>query len=416
MRDRELYGTILGITAPWRVADVELRSEQGEVEVFIEHDGADLICPKCKAVCARYDSRRRTWRHLDTCQYRTLLTADVPRVRCDEHGVHQIEVPWAEPNSRFTAMFESLAIDWLRETSIAAVARRMRLTWDELDGIQQRAVRRGLARRKQHNLTHVGVDETSFQKRHEYVTVVSDLKRAIVVDVYDGHDEQALSNFYATLSAAELAQIQVVAMDMWRAYIAATRACVPDAENKIAFDRFHVAGLLNKAVDIVRKREHSELRKEGDPRLLRTKFLWLMGPQKLESLSAERALQFDALRTSSLKVARAWAIKEAARELWDYVSRGWALKAWTRWLGWAFRSKLEPVRSAAHTVKKYLWGILNAIVFNVTNATAESLNAKIQWVKKNGCGFRNRARFRTAVLFHCGGLDLYPKLLTHTKA
>lgn len=416
MRDRELYGTILGIAAPWRVADVELRPTVGEVEVFIDHDGTGLLCPKCKVVCGRYDSRRRTWRHLDTCQYRTLLTAEVPRVRCDEHGVLQIEAPWAEPNSRFTAMFESLAIDWLRETSISAVARRMRVTWDELDGIQQRAVRRGIMRRKRGELTHIGVDETSFQKRHEYVTVVIDLKQATVVDILDGHDEQALRSFYAALSPAELARIQVVAMDMWRASIAATRACVPEAESKIAFDRFHVARQLNKAVDTVRKQEHRALRKEGDDRLLRIKFLWLMGRQKLESLPRERAIQFETLRTSSLRVARAWAIKETARELWDYSTRGWALRGWNRWLSWALCCRLEPMRQAALMVKHYLWGILNAIVLNVTNAMTESLNAKIQWVKKNGCGFRNRARFRTAVLFHCGGLDLYPRLPTHTKA
>jgi len=113
-------------------------------------------------------------------------------------------------------------------------------------------------------------------------------------------------------------------------------------------------------------------------------------------------------------VARAWAIKETARELWGYVHRGWAERGWQRWLGWALRSRLEPIRKVARMVKEHLWGLLNAVVQGVTNATSESLNAKIQRVKKNACGFRNRERFRTAILFHCGGLDLYPRPATHT--
>lgn len=193
MHDKDLYATILGITAPWQVVNVSLRAGAEEVEVFIEHDGVmPLSCPQCGQPGTRHDTRRRSWRHLDTCQYRTTLTAEVPRVRCPEHGVHQVPVPWAEPNSRFTALFESLAIDWLHEASLSAVSRRLRLTWDALDGIQQRAVRRGLARRPPEAITHLGVDETAFQRRHENVTVVNDVRAGRVLYVGDGRTRQVL--------------------------------------------------------------------------------------------------------------------------------------------------------------------------------------------------------------------------------
>ena len=177
----------------------------------------------------------------------------------------------------------------------------------------------------------------------------------------------------------------------------------------VLFDRFHVAKHLGEAVNDVRKSEQRVLLAEGDERLKRTRFLWLMGPARRAQLDAERRGQFDALRGSTLKVARAWALKETARELWRYTHRGWALRGWQRWLGWAVRSRLEPMRKVARMLKEHLWGVVNAVVQGVTNATAESLNAKIQRVKKNACGFRNRERFRTAILFHCGGLDLYPR-------
>ena len=415
MRDKELYTAILGLSSPWVVRDVEVHAQTEEVEVFIEHRGTRFACPECARASPRYDTRRRSWRHLDTCQYRTTLTADVPRVRCPEHGVRQVCVPWAESGSRFTALFERLAIDWLHETSISAVSRRLRLSWDEVDGIQSRAVRRGLARRTASPVRRLGVDETSFQRRHEYVTVVCDQDQARVLYVADGRDQEALDGFFKGLTTSQLAGLESVAMDMWKPYIGSTQAHVDGWEEKICFDRFHVAKHLGDAVNDVRKAEHRALLKQGDERLKRTRFLWQMGAERRMQLSAEQLRRFDELRKSTLKVARAWAIKETAHELWSYVRRGWALRAWKRLLGWAFRSRLEPVRKVARMVKEHLWGILNAIVKSVTNATSESLNAKIQWLKKNACGFRNRQRFRTAIMFHCGGLDLYPKLYFHTK-
>ena len=148
MRDKDLYARILDIGAPWRVAEVELNLRQGEVVVHVEHDGESLGCPECSQPARRYDTRQRRWRHLDTCQYRTIVAAEVPRVQCEHHQVKQIAVPWSEGRSRFTALFEALVIDWLREAAISAVAQQMGLSWDEVDGIMQRAVQRGLERRE----------------------------------------------------------------------------------------------------------------------------------------------------------------------------------------------------------------------------------------------------------------------------
>ena len=164
MRDKELYRQILGIRSPWKVADVELSVGAGEVKVIVEQEpGAEQRCPKCGAVCSGYDQRRRKWRHLDTCQFKTTIIGRIPRVNCAEHGVRQVAVPWSESRSGFTALFEGLVIDWLHEAPISVVARKLRVTWDQVDGIMQRAIHRGLARRGELELTDIGVDETSFQ-------------------------------------------------------------------------------------------------------------------------------------------------------------------------------------------------------------------------------------------------------------
>src|SRR5436853_1608736 len=145
MRDRELYARILGIESPWTVEDVELRLDQGEVLVKVERDRrVPLQCPECEREGTQYDAYERRWSHLETCQYQTILVARVPRVRCQEHGVRQLRVPWAEPGSHLTALFERLVIDWLLQVeSIAAVATTLRLTWEQVDGLRTRAVGRG---------------------------------------------------------------------------------------------------------------------------------------------------------------------------------------------------------------------------------------------------------------------------------
>ena len=409
MRDRELYARLLGISAPWHVQEVELRLDDGEVLVRLAPDDATFSCPHCRAAAPGYDARERRWRHLDTCQYRTIVIAAVPRVHCATHGVVQVAVPWAEAGARFTALFEALVIDWLHEASLTAVARRLQLSWDEVDGIQQRAVARGLARRAAVCPRRIGVDETAFQKQHEYVTVVCDLERDVVLHVADDRQERSLSAFYDALGPAGCTALEVVAMDMWRPYIAATRAAVPEADRKIVFDKFHVARLLSLALDKVRATEHRALRATGRSPLAGTKYWGLANGDRMD---ADRWRQFGALRTSTLKTARAWALKEVAMQCWQYVRRGWATKAWTKWFAWAARCRLPPMQAVAPTIRKYLWGILNASVSGATNARAEGLNSRIQAIKRRARGYRNRERFRHAIYFHLGGLDLYPERLS----
>jgi transposase len=407
VRDSDLYAKLLGLVAPWDVVDVEAELDEGQVVVFVAfRSDAETTCPECGKSCPRYDVRRRSWRHLDTMQYKTILTAEVPRVQCEEHGVRQVKVPWGEERSRFTALFECLVIDWLLESNVSAVARRMKLSWDEVAGIQRRAVERGLARKKAHAPALVGVDETSFQKRHEYVTVVSDLEEGVVLHVADARTEKSLQGFFEQLDAGQRATIEAVAMDMHRPYINATRAALTNADARIVFDRFHVAKQFGDAVDQIRRAESKALIAEGDTRLKGTRYAWLKSPSKFTSKAWR---DFGPLRHSNLKVARAWAMKQTAADLWLYQRRSWAEKAWKKLIGWMQRSRLQPMLRLARTLRAHFTGLINAVTAGVTNAMAEGINSRIQAIKKHAYGFRNRDRFREAIYFRLGGLDLYPR-------
>ena len=412
MRDTELYAQILGVTAPWRVSGVRMESAENRISVEVTYDpDAPAPCPKCGKAVKRHDHRKREWRHLDTCQLETRLVADVPRTSCPVHGVLTMPVPWASGSSRFTLLFETLVIDWLGEASVAAVARRVRMTWDEVAGIMDRAVARGLARRTVELPEALAVDETSFQKRHEYVTIVHDPRgpKKRVLHVADGRGKESLKGFLGGFSAEARERVKVVAMDMHEPYIKAVAEALPDGENKVAFDKFHVAMHLGDAVNKVRREEHAVLQTAGDQRLKGTRFLWLYNPDR--SMSDKQWRSFESLRSSTLKTARAWSIKEAAMEVWDYAPRDALESQWMKWYGWAIRSQLEPVKAVARMVKRHLGGIVLAAKASITNASAEGLNSVVQMLKHVAHGYRNRERFRNAIYFHLGGLDLYPRAI-----
>ncbi len=407
MHDTALYQYLLGLQSPWTVSRVNLDVNGQRVDVWAEHsDGATWACPHCRKTLPLYDhAEERTWRHLDSCQFQTYLNARIPRVVCGEHGVVQVLVPWAVPRSRFTLLFERLAIDVLRQCDVSGATRILRISWDEAWGLMERAVTRGRQRKVRTVVRRIGVDEKAAAKGHRYLTLVCDLDEGTVEHIAEDRTQASLDGYYAGLTPEQLAGIEAVAMDMWEPYIQATRAQVPEADQKIVFDRFHIMGHLGKAVDTVRKQEHRDLMASGDETLKGSKYLWLYSR---ENVPERRRKEFAVLIRQELKVGRAWALKEALRRLWGYVypASGW--KFWKQWYYWATHSRLEPMRKAAETIRRHIANIVTYYQHPVTNAMSEGLNSQIQKIKSRACGFRNTEHFKTAIYFHCGGLDLYP--------
>jgi transposase len=391
---------------PWVVAEVELDVKAQTVVVHLgRQEEATLACPGCGTTCPGYDAQPRRWRHLDTCQFETILAADVPRCSCPEHGVKQIRVPWAEPGSRFTALFEGLAIDWMQEAGRSATARQLGLSWREADGIMQRAVARGLARRPAVTTPVLGVDEKSFQGR-DFVTVVCDLDDGRVLHIADGRGSQALATCYAAMTDEQRQAVAAVAMDMHQPYVLATQSALPDAT--IVFDKFHIAKLASEAVDQVRRLENKELSAAGDDRLKGTRYDWLRNP--LTETREQKAKAKD-IRSSKLKTARAWQLKETLMDFFRYVREADARRFFGEWYAWASRCRLKPMQRLAKTLRSRLPTLLNWCHWPITNAITEGLNSKIQWIKYTARGFRSRDGFRRAIFFHCGELDLYPQSL-----
>ena len=389
------------------MTEVKIEFEGRRVEVWVEWPPEQQgECPECGKACPIYDHREeRQWRHLDTMQFQTIVHCRVARVNCLEHGIKSMAIAWAEKNSRFTALFERLSIDVLLGCQNQSKAKELlKLSWDEVHLIQEKAVKRGLGRRILGELKHIGVDEKSFLKGHQYATVLSDLDHPCVLEVARDRKEESLGELLNQIAQPQRDLITAVAMDMWEPYIHAVEQQLPQAD--IVHDKFHIAKYLGEAVDKVRKAENRHLVKQQDGTLKGTKYLWLTNPNHW---TEQQQASFKDLKDKGLKVARAWSIKEMFSELWGYRYEKAAKNFFKKWHCWATHARLKPMAEVAKKLKRHLENILTYLKHRITNAVAEGLNSKIQQVKSAARGFRNFENFRIAILFFCGKLDMYPQ-------
>jgi len=300
-------------------------------------------------------------------------------------------------------MFQTLAINLLEQCTVSGAAKFLRISLDQAWYIMQEAVVRGLSKKKETPPKYIGVDEKSVLKGHDYFTIVYNLEKGSVEYVANDRKSSSLSEYFKKLSEDQKVKIEAVAMDMWDPYIQATKEAL--GADKIVIDRFHVMKLVNKAVDEVRKRENKERLENGDGSLKNSRYLWLYSQEKIPDRHKDT---FEELREKMVKVAEAWGMKELLRDLWNNLGMASGLKFFFKWFELVQKSQLSPMKKAANTIANYADHILMYFRHRITNAMSEGLNSKIQKIKGMACGYRNKENFKTAIYFHCGGLELYP--------
>jgi transposase len=402
----EHYEKLLGLSSPWSVKKVDLSVEKLQVDIHVEHVGQSDNCPECGESCRVYDhSPERTWRHLDTMQFTTLLHCSAPRVECSKHGVKTVALPWAGKHSRFTLLFEAFSIKVLEVSRSTEEARKLlKLNWQQLNGIMKRAVARGLERRHNTEIPWTGMDEKSFRKGYSYITIMTDLEDAKVLDVVEGRESADAKRLISkALNEKQREMVCGVAIDMSAPFESAIKQHLPHAD--IVHDKFHISKHLNEAVDKTRRKEHRMLLKKKDQRLKGTKYTWLRG---MEQLSDDNLAQIETLKSSDLKVAKAWYVKELFRHFWTRRDAQFAQTYFDYWYKEAMATGLSEVRKVARTLKRHLSNILTYFESYITNAVSEGINSKIQTIKSNARGFRSFENYRISILFYCGKLNLAP--------
>jgi transposase len=404
MKDTALYEQLLGLKSPWSVKSVDLSLEKQRVIVeVVLKQGQVWVDPTDQTKQAHINGwTERQWRHLDTCQFETLIKARVPQLKYSDGTVQELAVPWAERYSRVTLLMEAFVVKLLQVCpTTKGVCELTRLAWSTVNDIMVNAMERGMLRRAEEDVPYLGLDEKSSEKGHSYVSILTDIERSRVLDLVPERKLAAAKSLLDTLSPTQRTSVKAVAMDMWPAFMSAAHACVHQAD--IVHDRFHVSKYLGEAVDAVRKQEHRSLTQAGSSPLTGSKWAWLK--RYPDGRSAE-AVAFRDLNQLNLKTSRAWRIKETFAQFWVYHYTGAAKRFFDAWSSNAMRSRLEPIKKVVKMLRRHEVGLLNYSRHRISNACAEGFNSAIQLIKANARGFRNFTNYRARILFHCGKLDM----------
>jgi transposase len=401
MCDKDLFQLALGITSPWFVASSEFDAANKRLDIALDFKkGARFDCPECGASgCPVHDTVEKTWRHLDFFQHQAFLTARTPRTSCTNCGVRLVTVPWARPGSGFTLLFEGFAMALAMHLPIAVAAERfLKITDQRLWRIVFHYVEAAVARTDLADVKRVCIDETAAKRGQDYITLVVDIDGRRVVFVADGRSADTVRQFADHLEdrGGDASHIKQACVDMSPAFISGVTENLTEAE--ITFDRFHVMKLIGDAVDKVRRAEVKER-----PELRGTRYIWT---KNVANLTANQSTVLDTLASTNLKTARAWRMRLAFQDIYAQPSRSWGEAFFSRWISWAKRSRLEPMKDIARTMQKHRDGILAWFDSRISNGLIEGINSLVQAAKAKARGYRNSKTLKVVTYLIAGKLNL----------
>jgi transposase len=361
-------------------------------------------CGVCQERAPLYDrGNRRRWRSLDDGLLKVYFEADLPRVTCAEHGVVMAATPWARHDAGHTLPFDETVAWFATGASKQLIATLLRINWHTVGSILTRVMtdRDGQDGDRLAGITRIGIDEVSFAKGQQYLTVVVDHDSGRLLYVVKDRSKETVHGFFKLLGESRSHELTHVSADgaEWIADVVAERA--PNAV--LCLDPFHVVKWAGDALDEVRRQVWNDARRAGmkthakalkDSRYA----LW----KKPENLTEKQELKLALIEETNRPLYRAYLLKEQLREVFapGGPERVFLLD---RWLAWSSRSKLKPFVKLARTIRARKIDIANALIFKLSNARVESMNTKIRLIIRRAYGFRSVEALRAMILLCLAG-------------
>lgn len=368
-----------------------------------------LECPVCgHSARARYDSRPvdSRWQHLDLGLWKLQLRARLRRLECPTHGVITEGVPFARHGSKFTRDFEML-VAWLAtRMDTTAITKLTRISWRTVGRIVERVVADELDPARLEGLFEIGVDEISWRKHHNYLTLVANHRTGKVVWGGEGKNAATLDEFFGELGEDRCAQLSAISMDMGQAFAKSAREHAADAT--ICLDPFHVVALATRAVDDVRRPLWQQMRHLPDPAIAKqfkgARWALLKNP---DTLTDRQAVTLAAIRRNGGQMWRAYTLKEALRAIFaGDLNVNDAGELLDRWCAWAQRCRLAPFVKLGRTIRTHRAGILATIEHGLTNGRVEGLNNRVRLIVRRAFGFHSANAALALVMLSCGPIEL----------
>ena len=391
----------LGIQSPWKLVEQRLDTDKTPHELHLTvkaERGTKYDCPECGKSCSAHDFQEKEWRHLNFFQHHCYIHASVPRVKCEEHGVKQVTVPWARKGSKFTLLFEQAALTLVREMPVSAAARIIEITDHRLWRVIYHYVAKALTQFDLSSVKAIGLDETASKRGHNYVTVFIDMEKRQepVIFVTPGKGKDTLKQFTAFLKShqGQSDQILEVVCDMSPAFLSGIAEQLPNAE--VTVDWFHVVQIFTRALDDVRK---SESHVVPLPKHLR----WaVLKSGNTDQMTVNQLYALADLLAQGFDTATAWQIKERLKWIREAKTPQAARWRITRFVNYAKEmigdsQLLEPVAKALETLSKHAERIVRRWTSTYTNARLEGLNSIFQAARARARGYRDPNTFMTMI-------------------
>lgn len=398
--EKELFEIALSITEPIYIEDLKFNPDTGALHIHMNfHRGATFACSECgKDNLSVKNTIKKSWRHLNFFQHKCYLHLRTPSTICPDCGVRLWIPPWGRKKSGFTLLFEAFILTLAKGMPVSQISKLVAEHDTRLWRIIRHHVNKAYSRKVMTNVTKVGTDETSRRRGHNYVTVFANLEKGDTLFVTKGRDSSTIKAFADELGkhGGTPDQIKEVAIDMSTSFISGVEKYLTKA--KITFDKFHIIKALNEALDEVRREEQKLL-----PFLKKTRYIWLKNPK---NLTKEQTVRLRDLRGYNLKTGKVYQMKLNFQEIFRNIEEPEiAETSIKKWLSWAVRSRIEPVKNFARMVKEHWCGIMHYFTSRLTSGIMEGLNSRIQEIKRRARGFRNVDNFITLIYLETASLD-----------
>lgn len=398
----KLFEAALGVSDPWFVREVDFNAQTKTLTIQIDFvAGSRFSHPEVAGGHPVHDTVTKRYRHLNFFEHDCYLEVRTPRVKLPDGRVALVEPDWAGKLSGFTLLFEAMVVALAQQMPFSAVARTVGESWHRVYAICERYVDLVVAELDLADMTAAAVDETSYRRGHNYLTLVADADARKVVFVTEGKDAATVGKFAEHLREHNAApeQIGVVSIDMSPAFIKGVGEHLPNA--RITFDKFHVVAHASAAVDKTRRIEQ-----KTDPSLKGLRWTLL---KDRDGLPAAQRADLDALiaNVTTKRTARAWLYREQLRDILERKQINVVSAMLEQWCTNVMRSKVEPMKEVARMIRKHFDGIVAWTQTRQTNGFLEALNGLFQAAKRKARGYVSFKTMRTVIFLIAGKLDFF---------
>ncbi|QUN31980.1 ISL3 family transposase (plasmid) [Cupriavidus sp. KK10] len=396
----KLFEAALGVSDPWFVREVDFNAQTRTLTIQIDFvAGSRFSHPEVAGGHPVHDTVTKRYRHLNFFEHDCYLEVRTPRVKLPDGRVALVEPDWAGKLSGFTLLFEAMVVALAQQMPFSAVARTVGESWHRVYAICERYVDLAVAELDLADMTAAAVDETSYRRGHNYLTLVADADARKVVFVTEGKDAATVGKFAEHLREHNAApeQIGAVSIDMSPAFIKGVGEHLPNA--RITFDKFHVVAHASAAVDKTRRIEQ-----KTDPSLKGLRWTLL---KDRDGLPAAQRADLDALiaNVTTKRTARAWLYREQLRDILERKQINVVSAMLEQWCTNVMRSKVEPMKEVARMIRKHFDGIVAWTQTRQTNGFLEALNGLFQAAKRKARGYVSFKTMRTVIFLIAGKLD-----------